>query len=617
MLQKKSAYRITLVMIVMAAVLIASGAVSVSARDDTMALDDVQPGMSGSGRTVFSGVDIDEFDFEVIDVLRDFEPGLDLILIYLSGERIEESGGVASGMSGSPIYVDDQIIGAISYGWAASDNRYALATPIEPMLDLLDDGEEVEDAGVEELPGISTPLVASGLSGRRLEKLEDEMEDYFHSDFEVIPSGEEPRLEPDEYPELEPGSAISVQLARGDVSIASIGTLTYREGNNIVAMGHPFTHRGDVNFLLGQAHISSIIPGDMPFKLGSPLPQPVGMVSQDRGAGLGGGLDFFPRVVPLRVAVEDEDREVSTSKDVQIVKDEELLQSLPTLISLQVLDASLDRIGSGTAETELSIMANELEGVVLTRDNMFYSQSDIAARSLRDLQDLMDIINFNPFMDADLFDIELEVTVRDEDRVALIQEAEIDEDGEEIHPGEEIDLNVMLRPYRQEPLEKQISLEIPEDISPGPASLSIFGGATGQHYAEPAEEFEDTLSASFEGYTDLEPMLEDFVNSPRNNDLVMEIYPGYPGVQHWEPEEEEPEEEEEEPEEERPEPEEPDEPEEPEEEVEEMPPEEPEERIREIEETDYVLEGSLYIDFTVTERNSRTDEEDDHNDNDR
>ena len=592
---------------------------AVTAADDVMELEEVEPGMEGTGRTVFSGMEVEDFQFEVIDILRDFEPGQDFILVYLSGERIEESGGVAAGMSGSPLFVEDKIIGAISYGWTDSDNRYALATPIEPMLDIMEDGEFEEGRRLEELPELSVPLMTGGLSGRREEMMKEGLQDYFHTDFEVIPGGEQPRLEPEEYPELEPGSSISVQLVRGDVNVASIGTLTYVSGSEILAMGHPFTHRGEVGFLLGQAHISSIIPGDMPFKLGSPLPQPIGTVAQDRGAGLGGGLDQFPQVVPLNVTVEDEDRDEITSMDVQIVNDEDLLTTLPVSISLQALDSGLDRIGPGTAETKLSIMANELEEVYLSRENMFYSQSDIAARSLLDLQQLMQIINRNPFKDAGLFDIEFEISVKEEERVALIQEAEIEEDDRDINPGDEMDISVMLRPYRQEKKELEFSLELPEDINPGPASLSITGGPEQRYQIDTAEEVDETLSDSVEGYTELEPMLADFVELPRNNDLVLEVYPGYPGVRHWEPEEDE-EEEDEEPEvEERPAPEDSEE-EAADEDPEELPPEEVEERIREVEATDYVLEGSLYIDFTVTEDNAQSppaEEEDDQNNDDR
>ena len=602
--------------IFLSAAVIAGMPASVNAGEDIMELSRLEPGMEGRGRTVFSGMEVEEFDFEVIDILRDYEPGQDFILVYLSGERIEEAGGVAAGMSGSPLFIEDRMVGAISYGWQDSDNRYALATPIEPMLSVLESGDFDREDSVDELPELAMPLMVGGISGRRQEMMKESLQDYFHKDFEVVPGAEEPRLEPEEYPELEPGSSISVQLARGDVNVASIGTLTYKSGSDILAMGHPFTHQGEVSFLLGQAHISSIIPGDMPFKLGSPLPQPIGTVFQDRSAGLGGGLDQFPGVVPLNVKVEDEDRGEVTSMDVQIVNDEELLTTLPATISLQALDSGLDRIGPGTAETKISVMANELEEVYLSRENMYYSQSDIAARSLSDLQQLMQIINQNPFKDAGLFDIEFEVNVTEEDNVALIQEAEINEDDQEINPGDELDISVMLRPYRQEKMEMQYSLELPEDINPGPASLSITGGPEQRYQVETAEELEDSLSDSVEGYTELEPMLADFLELPRNNDLVLEVYPGYPGIRHWEEEEPDEAEEVEDPEtEERPEPEEPEE--DVEEEPEEMPPEEAEERIREVEETDYVLEGSLYIDFTVTESDHQAEEEDDQNGVDR
>ncbi len=616
MSEKKLSYRITFILLITGLILLtgfiaanSTQADEIIPEEEIMPLNDIEPGMDGTGLTVFSGVEVDEFDFEVVDVLPDYQQGQDLILVYLSGENIEEAGGVASGMSGSPLYVDDRIMGAISYGWAESDSRYALATPIEPMLELLAEEETDPGTGMEELPEIKTPLITAGLSGRSQERLETELDEFFMTNFEVVPGSDEPRMEPDEYPELEPGSAISVKLARGDVTIASIGTMTYRQDDEILAMGHPFTHRGNVDFFLGQAHISSIIPGDMPFKLGSPLPQPIGRIEQDRLAGISGGIDHYPDIIPLNIEVEDEDREVTDSIDVQIIDDEDLLMSLPGLISLETLDSTLDRIGRGTAETTVRVMANELQEVVLRRDNMFYSQQDIAARSLEDLQVIMDIISNNPFQDAGLFDIEYSVTVREEDQVALLQEAEIKEEEAEIKPGDELDISIMLRPYRQEKKELEYTIELPDDINPGPASLSLSGGPTRDYGPVGTDEFDDEdLSASVEGFTDLEPMLLEFVELPQYNDLVMEVYPGYPGIPHWEEEEEV----EEEPDpEERPDPDEDEEPEE-EPEPEEITPEEvdEEERIREVESTDYVLEGELHIDFTISDDNSREVEDD-------
>ncbi len=105
---------------------------------EIMPLSDVRSGMSGVGRTVLRGREIQEFDVEVISVLEDGNMGQSLILIKVSGDLIDQSGGIASGMSGSPIYIDGKLIGAIGYGWQMSDHRIGMVTPIEDMLNLFE-----------------------------------------------------------------------------------------------------------------------------------------------------------------------------------------------------------------------------------------------------------------------------------------------------------------------------------------------------------------------------------------------------------------------------------------------------------------------------------------------
>jgi len=578
------------------------------AGEEIMPLDEVQPGDSGYGRTVVRGTEIEEFDFEVIDILYNFEPGRDFILAKLGGELIEETGGVASGMSGSPLYLNDRIIGAVSYGWLDSDSRYILATPIEPMLELLED-PTAELEPVEELPELSLPLSVSGLSGRRLEYLEENLKDYFSGDFKVVPGGDDPGTAVETYPELEPGSSVAALLTRGDITIASIGTMTYIQDGKTVSFGHPFTNRGNVNFFFGQSRISQVIPGDLSFKLGTPLAVPQGIISQDRGAGISGELEVYPHVVPLEINVYDEDRDESTNLNIQIIREEDLLLDLPPILVLQAIDSGLDRIGPGVASTSLSIMGNNIPGTIMSRDNMYYSQQDIAARSLADLLAALEIINLNTFVDAELFDISFDIEVREEDQVALIDELEIQNEGE-IYPGDELDLKISLRPYRQESFEFEMLLELPEDMDPGPNTLSARSGQTyGQywqtHYYDDYDP-EDELAVSAVGYQGLDELIEDFLERPKNNEMVLEVFPGFPAAPPIEEVEEV--EEEEEAEEEPPENGEEDRTP-PEEEVpeEDLPLEE--EKIREIISTDYVLEGDLYLDFMIEDPDREEDED--------
>ncbi len=281
---------------------------------EIMPLSDVRSGMSGVGRTVLRGREIQEFDVEVISVLEDGNMGQSLILIKVSGDLIDQSGGIASGMSGSPIYIDGKLIGAIGYGWQMSDHRIGMVTPIEDMLNLFEldkieregekldlkipirigeksynkiyfskSNETINEEGVMVATPVQTPLLVSGLRGRAKERLAQELEEY-----NIKPVSGGGIYNGQESGDLEAGSAVSVQLLRGDMNVSAIGTLTYRDGDDILAFAHPFLSIGDANYLLADAYIHQTIGSiQIPFKLGSPG-NLHGVINQDRRAGISG-----------------------------------------------------------------------------------------------------------------------------------------------------------------------------------------------------------------------------------------------------------------------------------------------------------------------------------------
>ena len=585
--------------------------ISLPVASATMPYTELEVGDTGYGRTVFHGVEIEEFEFEIIDLMRNYEPGRNFILVRLEGDKIDETNGVASGMSGSPLYIDDKIIGAIAYGWFQGENRYVLATPIEEMLEIIESGEKYEFGDMENLPELRSPIMISGISGRSLDRLENDLNNYMSADFKVIPGGDD--TDPDSgnqyYPGLQPGSSVAVQMARGDINLASIGTLTYRDDSNILAFGHPFTNRGEVNFFLSQARISQIIPGKEPFKLGSPVGRPLGMIRQDRGAGIGGELDVYPEVVPFSIDINDHKRGKETNIAVQIINDEDLLTSLVPTIALQSIDTGLDRIGSGLAKTKIEIIGNNLPGLTIERENVFYSRDDIASRSLSELQELIRIINQNSFKEVNIIDINFTVDVEDKVEVALIEKLEIQNE-DKIYPGDELDIKVALRPYRQESFEFEFTLSLPEDMEPGPTSMSVMSGDGFSYYNSGNNDFDNyqvELNTSAVGFASFEEQLEEFLDRPKNNDLVLEVYPGFPAAPAPEKEAED------EPELEEPETEDgdngrpgPDEGEAPKEVPVEQIQEDP---LREVIETDYVLEGNLYLDFMIENPDQDSDEE--------
>ncbi len=573
---------------------------------DILDLDQIQPGMMGTGKTVFQGTEVEEFPVEIVSILHDTGINEDLILIKAGGDKIEEIGGIAAGMSGSPVYIDGKLIGAIGYGWSNTDQRYALVTPINYMLNLLDElpttNNKELNGSDENLIKLKTPLLVSGIAGRALASLQ---EDLAPLDFKVLPGGGLKDQQQD-IAAPEPGSAIAVQLARGDVSVASIGTVSYIENNKILAFGHPFTNKGEVDFLLSEAYINAIIPGqERSFKLGSPLNKLLGSINVDRGAGIAGKLEKFSKIVPLKVNVRDKDRNKDITINTQIVNDERYLTALTSNITLQAIDKALDRIGKGSAWVNFKVMGNGLPGLEIESDNMYYSSQDIAARCLSDLYQLLDIVNSNPFKKIDLVNILVEIEVSKTDNVALVQKAEVL--NEKIKPGDTLEVEVTLHPYRSKTFTRKISVKLPEDIPPGITTVVIEGGFLGSYGIdtteqthEGEEDFQTTTEAQISGYKSFEEMIEEFQKAPDNNDLIIQVYRGYP-VAAMEPAIDTP------PEsggnvdgvkEDLPaEPVEPAEPGDKPEKITNVPEEKPE--IKTVEKTEYVLEGSLTLDINI------------------
>ncbi|MFW6021995.1 MAG: SpoIVB peptidase S55 domain-containing protein [Halanaerobiaceae bacterium] len=509
--------------------------VPVSSAEEFMKLEDIQPGMMGIAKTVFYGYKVEEFSVEIIDVVEDQGLNKNLILFKAAGDNLEGSGGIASGMSGSPVYIDGKLIGAIGYGWELTNHRFGMITPIEDMLKLLKENKlnntyinKIIDKEESDKENLKTPLFISGLQGRAFNRMKNKFEDM---GFEVLKGGSTGTEDSITAEPLMPGSAVAVQMVRGDINVGSIGTLTYKKDNKILALGHPFFNKGDVEYLLSRAYINGVIPSlQSPFKIGSPTDELIGTVDVDRSAGVAGQLNKYPKIVPLNIFVKDDEHSKSNNVNVQLVKDEDMLTSLITNVSLQTIDSTLDRIGKGTANVNFKITGKGLPELGIERDNVFYSRSDIAAVALYEVYNLTNLITRNPFREVNIIDIQIDVEIKNENKIALVQEAKVL--NKEIKPGDTLDIEVTLHPYRSEPIIEKISFKIPEDISSGTATLVIDGGFTGESYQTiPQEDTNQTAENQviIEGYKNLDTMLEDFLQVPKNNELIVQVFPGFSG----------------------------------------------------------------------------------------
>ena len=322
-------------------------------------MEQVSAGQSGYALTAGAGNVIERFPVEIIALQNDVGIGFPLILIKASGEFIEEVGGVAAGMSGSPVYLpldgEDTLMGAIGYVFPSSDHALALVTPIDVMRDVLSEAQtanfsdilpfnEAAFEGLGEAQPVSTPLLMSGSSPRVLKQLEplfgERVAPYAA---QVTPLG----TDDESGYSLEPGSAISVQLVRGDVTVAGVGTLTDISDEQILAFGHPFLSEGDVDFALAPAFVSYIVPSDVTsFKLADNGKTLLGSISQDRPAALAGTLGQTPDFLPVSLTLISDTETIN--KRFEVSNDERFYAPLLAGAVLQIFDEAAQRVGAGS-----------------------------------------------------------------------------------------------------------------------------------------------------------------------------------------------------------------------------------------------------------------------------
>lgn len=520
-----------------------------------MPISEIKPGMKGTGKTVFYGTQIETFQVDIIDIVKGEGGIANFILANLSGDKIREGGGISEGMSGSPVYIDDRLIGAVSYTWEMSEHNICLITPIQEMLKIFDlpynsnqtTSQEykinnslyfvrensskiivkntMENNNIQELAGreeiifypIISPVIINGIRGRSFERLSSSLKKLNLKPIQGVYGIEKINLqEVGETPsnKIEAGSAIGIQLARGDVNIISIGTVTYREGDKVLALGHSFLRKGEVSFLLSAAYIYYSLPNMvMPFKLGAPL-NLVGKIVQDREAGILAILNSYPRIIPLKIQVANIDSGLSFQMRVQLINDYDLLEPLVSNIIVQAIDNALDRIGAGTAQVEIEIKG-EREGQELFRKNMYYSSDDIAIRAVTEIPEIIDLIVNNYFEIVNLTEINIDIKIDNKKKIGRIAQIVLEDSS--IKPGDYLEARIKIKPFRGELIEKMLTIQIPSDTPPGEALLMVNGG--GDLYTQ-QEEFINSIKKD---YKNLEEVFKDISDRPKGNQIIGEV----------------------------------------------------------------------------------------------
>lgn len=452
---------------------LALGSILPAGAEEFLPLSDVREGMHGYAKTVVHGTKIDTFDVDVLGIMKNKgSAGGDLVLVKVSGPLIDETGGIAQGMSGSPVYIDGRLLGAIAYGFPQSDGRIGMVTPISDMLRLwtIDSGEEKKESGTDrDLIPLATPLMASGYTPSGMEFLTDKMKDFNMIPYSAASAGVDEMPRP-----LEAGGAVSATLVTGDLKLGAVGTVTYVDKDHMVAFGHPFLDKGSSAYFMHNSYIFTVVPSrNIPFKLGS-VGAEIGTVNEDRGSGISGLSGKVPESVRLHSSVLDEDTGRTQSLNVRMVQNERMLPMLSVTSVYNNMSNTLDRNGEGTVSLSYTLFPEDLKKRPFTRSNMYWSSKDISERSVDEMYNVIRILEQNRFEPYKLRDISVDMKVTKDRKTAQLLDASASPTV--VSPGDTIYVRARLAPYRGEVFYKDLAFTVPKDQPLGTMILEVRGG---------------------------------------------------------------------------------------------------------------------------------------------
>jgi len=415
----------------------------------------LEPGAEGFVRTVLTADRIEEIPLTYIGRLTDaIGPGYDLHLVQLQGPLAEKV-GVAAGMSGSPVYFDGRLIGALSYrlGTLPRD-PVAGVTPIEDMLDASRAEGHQLPADSSAAP-IGTPVSAGGLAEPVREWLEPRLGEMGF----VLSLGGAAASDDREPASLEPGSPVAVALVRGDLTMAATGTVTYIDGDRVYAFGHPFFGTGRVEMPMHSATVIHTLTDMLGSSKLAEVGPEIGAIVDDRLPAIVGRTGVQARMIPLVLRITGADYE-AREFNFEVVKNSNLT---PLLAGTVVANALVGNSGYDSELTVVSRGTIELDGFPDLPIEMAYAGgrgSNPAVAVGARLFQLLGGLWINPFDPVDVRRIVVEVEAAPEIRRYRVDS--VIRDRQVFRPGQRLSLRTVLRRYRGEQESRELELMIPD-----------------------------------------------------------------------------------------------------------------------------------------------------------
>ncbi len=471
----------------LAVIIVSSGLFSQTA---IFPLRDIRAGQRGIGRTVFSGNKIDEFQVEILGVLENVGPRQSVILARLSGGPLEKT-GVMQGMSGSPVYIDGRLVGAVALAFNFAKEPIAGIRPIEEMLAVgappaNNPAPQRAAAPKHDIsfaparPGldpaslieIATPVSFSGFTPETLDHFSPELNKLGLAPRQGVSSGGPLPNKLGNPGQLRPGDMISVNLLSGDYAIGAEGTVTQVDGKRIYAFGHRFMSTGETELPFARAEVLALLPNlEASFKISSPL-EWMGTITQDRSTSIYGELGRRADTVPLAVSLKD-GRRAPLAYHMQLVQDRILSPFILQMAVYSVIDATERTLGLGSYTIRGAVEFQR--GVQpLKLDNTYAGDFNVPAQASLGVASPLSAVLTAGFDALKIKDINLSIEASERKRVLQIDQ--ITASRKEVRPGDSVDLTVTLAGENGVEVLKTVHYRIPVGAQNGILNFTAADG---------------------------------------------------------------------------------------------------------------------------------------------
>jgi len=454
-------------------------------------LKDVRPGLRGTGRTIFNGNRIEEFQVEVLGTLDDLTPKQTIILARLSGGPLAET-GVLQGMSGSPVYIDGKLLGAIALGFPFSKAPIAGIQPIEamiadsnarsaplrsalpsrfhsplPSLETQNSVRSPFSSSFGNFTEILSPVAFSGFTPATLPTF---AADFRRLGFEPQQGVSSGRPTSQRYSgTVVPGSMISVQLLSGDMSISADGTVTYVNGNRVYAFGHRFLDAGPIDLPFARADVIALLPTlNTSFKLSAPR-EWVGSMTSDRSTAIAGEIGRRAHTVPLAISVRSSATGAHEYR-MQVVDDRLLTPFITQTALFSVMDATERTVGAATLRLQGRIEFEDNVPALVIHD-IFVSDSSLPQQAATDAVVPLGFVLGGGFTKLRMKNMSFQLEPVDSKRQLRIAQSWTSK--HEVRPGDSVQITTLLQGENGLELTHTVTYHVPVGAPLGPVNFTI------------------------------------------------------------------------------------------------------------------------------------------------